>query len=111
MIKKVFCGLVTLWLSFPVLAASFDCHQARYADEKAICSSPVLNDLDIELSVKYHFLHGLFAMGTAGKLKDAQDLWLIQRRKCQGDAHCLTDAYQHRIQELNRLYASIEKPL
>lgn len=111
MIIKIFCGLVTFWLSFPVLAASFDCHQARYADEKAICSSLRLNDMDVELSVKYHFLHDLFAMGTAGKLKRDQDLWLTQRHKCQGDIHCLTDAYQHRIQELNRVYAAIEKPL
>lgn len=108
---KIFMACVIAPVSFSTMAASFDCHHAKYADEKAICSTPVLNDLDIEMSVKYHFLHGLFAMGTAGELKDAQDAWLTERRGCKEDIVCLTNKYQQRLKVLNDLYDAIDKPI
>lgn len=108
---KMFVACIISLISFSTLAASFDCHQAKYADEKTICSTPALNDLDVEMSVKYHFLHGLFAMGAAGALKDEQDTWLIERRQCQVDIGCLTNQYQKRIKTLNDLYNAIDKPI
>lgn len=108
---KIFMACVIASASFSVMAASFDCYHAKYADEKAICSTPALNDLDVEMSVKYHFLHGLFAMGVAAELKDEQDAWLMERRQCQGDFGCLTTKYQQRLKTLNDLYDSINKPL
>ncbi|WP_237385734.1 lysozyme inhibitor LprI family protein [Xenorhabdus sp. Sc-CR9] len=92
-------------------AASFDCAKAKTPDEKAICSSPKLNDLDVEMSVKYHFLRGLFAMGVSGEMYDNQTTWLKQRQKCKGDTACLMQSYHQRIKQLDTLYNSIEKPI
>ena len=105
---KVACILAVCCTAFPAMAASFDCNHVRLPDEKAVCAS---RQLDIELSVKYHFLHGLYAMGAAGNLQDAQEAWLIRRRQCQADTRCLTELYQQRLQELDGLYEAIRKPL
>ncbi|BET95150.1 lysozyme inhibitor LprI family protein [Xenorhabdus taiwanensis] len=92
-------------------AASFDCAKAKAPNEKAICSNPKLNDLDVELSVKYHFLQGLFAMGVSGEMHDNQIAWLKQRQKCKGDTACLLQSYRQRIHQLDTLYNGIEKPI
>ncbi|AYA41725.1 hypothetical protein HZS38_15420 [Xenorhabdus nematophila] len=105
-----------LWLMLFLLSpfsftASFNCAKAQLPDEKAICSSPKLNDLDVEMSVKYHFLRGLFAMGVSGEMYDNQTAWLKQRKKCKGDTACLLQSYHQRIKQLDTLYDSIEKPI
>lgn len=108
---KGVCILAVCSTVFPAMAASFDCNETRLPDEKAICASRQLSDMDVELSVKYRFLHGLYAMGAAGDLQDAQEAWRIQRRQCQADPRCLTELYQHWLQELDGLYEAIRKPL
>ncbi|MDX7999401.1 DUF1311 domain-containing protein [Xenorhabdus sp. Reich] len=105
-----------LWLMLFLLspfsfAASFDCAKAKTADEKAICSNQKLNDLDVEMSVKYHFLRGLFAMGVSGEMYDNQTAWLKQRQKCKRDTACLMQSYHQRIKQLDTLYNSIDKPI
>ncbi|PHM50275.1 lysozyme inhibitor LprI family protein [Xenorhabdus miraniensis] len=102
-----FMLLVLSPLSF---AASFDCAKAKAPDEKAICSNPKLNDLDVEMSVKYHFLKGLFTMGVSGDMYDDQTAWLKQRQKCKGNTACLLQSYHQRINQLDTLYNSINKP-
>ncbi|MBC8953349.1 lysozyme inhibitor LprI family protein [Xenorhabdus sp. PB62.4] len=101
---------ILLILSPLSFAASFDCAKAKAPDEKAICSNPKLNDLDVEMSVKYHFLKGLFAMGVSGDMYDDQTAWLKQRQKCKGDTACLLQSYHQRINQLDTLYDSINKP-
>ncbi|MDF5803653.1 lysozyme inhibitor LprI family protein [Pseudomonas aeruginosa] len=85
--------------------------KAERADEKAICANRALNDKDVEMSVKYHFLRGLFAMGGRGAMQDRQQDWLRERRRCGGDTDCLSRAYTQRIDELDKQYAGIDKPL
>ncbi|HGN3157249.1 TPA: lysozyme inhibitor LprI family protein [Pseudomonas aeruginosa] len=106
-----FLALGGLLLAPLAEAASFDCEKAERADEKAICANRALNDKDVEMSVKYHFLHGLFAMGGRGAMQDRQQDWLRQRRRCGGDTDCLSRAYAQRIDELDKQYAGIDKPL
>ncbi|MBI6547779.1 lysozyme inhibitor LprI family protein [Xenorhabdus lircayensis] len=103
--------LMLLLLTPPSLAASFDCAKAKAPDEKTICSNQKLNDLDVEMSVKYHFLRGLFAMGVSGEMYDNQTAWLKQRQKCKGNKTCLLQSYRQRINQLDTLYNSIEKPI
>ncbi|MDC9598422.1 lysozyme inhibitor LprI family protein [Xenorhabdus anantnagensis] len=103
-----FILLICSPLSF---AASFDCAKAKTPDEKVICSNLKLNDLDVEMSVKYHFLRGLFAMGVSGEMYDSQTAWLKQRQKCKGDTTCLLQSYRARINQLDKLYNLIEKPI
>ncbi|AOM41865.1 lysozyme inhibitor LprI family protein [Xenorhabdus hominickii] len=103
-----FLLLILSPLSF---AASFDCARAKAPDEKTICSNLKLNDLDVELSVKYNFLRGLFAMGVSGEIYDSQKAWLKQRQQCKADTSCLIKSYHQRINELDTLYNSIDKPI
>ncbi|MDR0218153.1 MAG: hypothetical protein LBI71_04595 [Enterobacteriaceae bacterium] len=92
-------------------AASFDCAKAKTPDEKVICTNPKLNDLDVEMNVKYHFLRGLFAMGLSGKMYDDQKEWLRQRQQCKANISCLKESYRQRISQLDTLYNSIDKPI
>lgn len=91
--------------------ASFDCKKAMSSDEKTICADRTLNDLDVEMSVKYHFLRGLFAMGMAGNIGDEQREWLKARKYCGNRKACLYFHYKKRIKQLDAYYNAIEKPL
>ncbi|MGE0970935.1 lysozyme inhibitor LprI family protein [Klebsiella sp. WOUb02] len=108
--KRPILALILL-SPFAAGAASFDCQQARAADEKAICAHLSLNDKDVEMATKYQFLKGLFAMGGRGAIQDAQQSWLKQRQQCGGNLSCLTQAYDQRLKQLDEIYASINKPL
>ncbi|EHD2970654.1 TPA: DUF1311 domain-containing protein [Escherichia coli] len=110
--KKIPTAFLIITLPvFSATAASFDCQQSRRADEQAICASRSLNDMDVEMSVKYKFLHGLYSMGAAGELKESQTQWLAERRRCGSDKPCLREVYRQRLTTLNHLYDAINKPL
>ena len=100
-----------LFISFTSSAASFDCAKAKLADERTICTNLILNDKDVEMTTTYRLLRGLFAMGTQGDMQDAQRAWLNTRRQCGGNITCLTNAYNSRLQQLNAMYLTINKPL
>ena len=93
--------------SVPASAASFDCNRARLPDEKAICASRQLSELDVEMSVRYQMLTGLVAMGTRGDMGDEQQSWLSARKKCGANQACLLGAYRSRIQTLKDEYAHL----
>lgn len=87
--------------------ASFDCKQARSPDERAICDSRQLSELDVEMSVRYEMLTGLVAMGARGTMQDEQQAWLNMRRKCRGNQACLLSSYRHRLKILKEDYARL----
>lgn len=93
--------------SVPASAASFDCNRARLPDEKAICASRQLSELDVEMSVRYQMLMGLVAMGTRGDMGEQQQSWLSARKKCGAREACLLAAYRLRIQTLKDEYARL----
>ncbi|MDR6406641.1 lysozyme inhibitor LprI family protein [Paraburkholderia sp. DD10] len=93
--------------SVPALAAGFDCNEARLPDEKAICASRQLSELDVEMTVRYETLTGLVAMGARGNMQDEQQAWLNVRKKCGANEACLVAAYRHRIQMLKDEYAHL----
>ncbi|MFL9985437.1 lysozyme inhibitor LprI family protein [Paraburkholderia sediminicola] len=93
--------------SVPASAASFDCKRARLPDEKAICASRQLSELDVEMSVRYQMLMGLVAMGTRGDMGDEQQSWLSARKKCGAHQTCLLTAYRQRIQTLKDEYTHL----
>ena len=94
--------------SVPTLAASFDCSRARQTDEKAICASRQLSEMDVEMSVRYEMLTGLVAMGTRGDMQDEQQAWLKSRKACGGNQSCLVAAYRQRIDVLKNEYAQLK---
>jgi uncharacterized protein len=94
--------------SVPTLAASFDCSRAHQPDEKAICASRQLSEMDVEMSVRYEMLTGLIAMGTRGDMQDEQQACLKSRKACGGNPSCLVTAYRQRIDALRSEYAQLK---
>ncbi|MFM0002933.1 MULTISPECIES: lysozyme inhibitor LprI family protein [Paraburkholderia] len=99
-------AMVTL-SSASAFAASFDCGRARLPDEKAVCASRQLSEMDVEMSVRYQMLTGLVAMGTRGNMQDEQQVWLKSRKACGGNQSCLLNAYRRRIGTLKDDYARL----
>lgn len=92
--------------STSALAASFDCSKAAQPDEKAICATPALGDLDVEMATLYRVRMELpMLMGARGAARDEQQSFLEQRAKCAGDVACLTQQYDQRISALNQTIA------
>lgn len=70
----------------PAAAASFDCAQARSADERLICSTPVLNDADTAVGGAYKALVGDLARDEAarGFARTEQRAWAGRRNNACG---------------------------
>ena len=78
---------------------SFDCAKAAADDEKAICASPVLSDLDQRLADAYGTLRKALGDGVARKV---QGPFLRQRHACGADEICL---FQYGTAQLKSLAA------
>lgn len=78
-------------------AQSFNCRYARFADEVAICQSPLLSRLDERMSRRFYEARN--EVGDASLDAD-QDAWLRSRRSCGSDEACIEDSYRERIREL-----------
>jgi uncharacterized protein len=110
---------VILSLALPLIcavtaaqAASFNCDAAELkADEKVICDTRALNDMDVKMATTFKLLSGLLAMGSRGNLQDEQTEWLKQRQECGADAGCIKAAYENRLKMLDETYESINRPL
>ena len=105
-LRRALLAMVTL-SSASAFAASFDCGRARLPDEKAVCASRQLSEMDVEMSVRYQMLTGLVAMGTRGDMQDEQQAWLKSRKACGGNQSCLLNAYRRRIGTLKDDYARL----
>ena len=93
-----------LAIVLPVMAqaASFDCSKAHAPDEKAICRSPVLSDLDLTMATLYGVRLKLpMLMGARGAAQDEQHQFLIDRAACGANAACIGAKYQQRIDTIN----------
>ena len=89
-------------------AASFDCVKARAADERAVCASRSLSELDVEMAVRFEMLSGLVAMGTRGDMGDDQREFISKRARCGGDSKCLETLYRARIAALKSEYQDLK---
>lgn len=103
---------LALLLPAAAQAASFNCDLTTLApDEQVICHYRDINDMDVEMATMYRMLTGLFAMGTRGAMRDDQHAWLQGRMRCGTDAACIRNAYRQRIDQLQALYDSIDRPI
>ncbi|ULR30895.1 hypothetical protein MJO48_21155 [Dickeya fangzhongdai] len=90
--------------ALPALAASFPCQQAASAQEKLICQTPALSQLDDELAKEWQKSRA-FLTGNPERVAQDKSLtqfqrgWLSSRNTCR-DEECLRQSYQ---QQLNRL--------
>ncbi|MEL4889135.1 hypothetical protein N6P31_19110 [Pectobacterium betavasculorum] len=97
-------GMTLASLSHPAQAASFPCEKAASVQEKLICASPLLGQLDEELAQAWKISRAsLTTYGNSAPwekmLNQFQRSWLTTRDQCK-DEDCLRQRYQ---QQLNRL--------
>lgn len=84
-------------------AASFNCAKAAKLDEKTICASSKLSDLDVEMATLYRVRMELpMLMGARGAAQDEQRAFLAQRDQCGSNVACIGAAYATRIATLNQ---------
>ncbi|WP_417626876.1 lysozyme inhibitor LprI family protein [Pararhodobacter aggregans] len=103
---------VLLALPEPASAASYDCTLPTLTpNERAICQTRDLNDMDVEMATMFRLLSGLFGMGMRGAMQDDQRVWLQTRMACGPDAACIRHAYRQRIDALQAIYDGIDRPI
>ncbi|MEW5422485.1 lysozyme inhibitor LprI family protein [Amorphus sp. 3PC139-8] len=88
-------------------AQSFDCAKASKPDEKAICDSRELANLDVKNATLYEVMTNLVAMGVRGDQQDAERAFLEKRSACGADTSCIASAYQARIAEIQGILKGI----
>ena len=100
---------LALLASGPAFAASFPCDKAQTPDEKAVCATLALNDLDVEMAVRFAILKDLLPMGNRGKVQEDQEDWLKERGACGAEVACLRQAYETRLKVLRGVLAEFAK--
>jgi uncharacterized protein YecT (DUF1311 family) len=83
-----------------VSSPSFNCLENTGIAEQAVCASPQLARLDVELSKLFFLLRGRLDAANGVRLRDSQRLWLKRRDACMNDWNCLEAQYVSRIREL-----------
>lgn len=109
MLRRLLLTLPLLAAPLAAEAASFACDKAQSADETAICAERSLNDLDVEMAVRFGILKDVLAMGNRAKLQEDQEAWLAERRTCAADIACLRNAYEVRLTVLRGVLAEFTK--
>ena len=100
---------LSLAAASPAAAASFPCAKAETPDEKTVCDTRSLNDLDVEMAVRFDILKDLLPMGNRTKMQEDQESWLKDRRACGTDVACLTAAYEGRLKILRSVLSEFAK--
>ena len=99
----------TIFLAVPVHGASFNCANARAPDERAVCATRALSEMDVEMAVRFEMLAGLVPMGTRGDMGDEQRVFLTARKRCAADTTCLAALYRSRIAVLKNAYQKLKE--
>jgi uncharacterized protein len=81
-------------------AQSFDCRNARYADEKTICQQPGLGQLDRELASAYDRVMRKLPKEERDAFDNNETAFVTARRRCGDHPACIEQSYRNRIQEL-----------
>lgn len=87
-------------------AQSFDCGKVESDLESAICNTPELTRMDIEVATLYRTLETAAETAPDFKkeLQEQQRVWLQSRREdCGGAVDCLEKLYKTRIADLQKL--------
>lgn len=84
----------------PAAGQSFDCRNARYADERAICQHPGLGQLDQELASAYDRVMRKLPKEERDVFDNNETAFVTARRRCGDHPACIEQSYRNRIQEL-----------
>ena len=100
--RTALCTAALLAVVPSAYAASFNCAKATTPDEKAICHSPKLSDLDTQMATLFGVRMKVpMLMGARGDAGDEQVQWLQTRGQCGSNVAFLTGVYTSRIATLN----------
>lgn len=100
LLLAAFGGLLAV--ESPASAASFNCGKAATPDEIAICRTPSLSDLDVQMATLYGVRMQIpMLMGARGAAQDEQRVFLQSRGGCGNNVACIAAAYQQRNASLN----------
>ncbi len=83
------------------VSPSYNCDNRLNPAEKAICVTPKLASLDIQLAQRYLVLKGRMSRSRGMRLKRGQREWLRLRDRCGSSVGCIENAYFRRLDELN----------
>ena len=95
--------LLTTFTAPSANAQSFNCRFARHADEKTICSEPMLGHLDQDLASIYRRVLLKLPRAERNELDKDEEAFVIARRRCGGDRACIEQSYRKRMQELQAM--------
>jgi uncharacterized protein/S1-C subfamily serine protease len=90
----------TLLSSAGATAPSFDCNTSKHPNERLICRSTELSELDTRMVALYNDVMKYLNRGDQEELKESQRRWLKQRIDCHDDFLCTKRAYTERIERL-----------
>lgn len=82
-------------------AQSFNCREARRADEVQICQDAELSHLDEQLASLYTQQRQRLDKAQQQILKKNQRFWLRQRGDCGRNRNCIANLYQERLDQLS----------
>jgi len=108
-IAWVFLGLIVLLST--VHAASFDCGKAASKNERLICGSAKLSELDDALDKAYKEAQASSSLEGARRLVSDQRQWLKGSRNSCGDEPCLAQTYSSRINAIKPVQGNAARPL
>ena len=84
---------------------SFNCATDTHPDERTICTSSVLSQLDRQMDALYNAARESVDGERQLLLRDAQRNWLRQRAACGANANCIAGLYRTRIAQLQTMLA------
>src|SRR5205085_7186933 len=87
----------------PAGAQSFDCRNARSADEKAICQDSRLGELDKQLADAYDRAGSKLSKQEREEFENHETAFVNARRRCGENVGCIEQSYRNRLQELQAL--------
>jgi uncharacterized protein len=93
--------LMMAWIGAPPAAGqSFDCRNARHADEKTICRESRLGELDKELAAAYDRAGKKLSKQERAQFENNETAFVNARHRCAEHQGCIEQSYRNRLQEL-----------
>tara|TARA_R110002020_G_scaffold36894_51_gene111094 strand:- start:400 stop:750 length:351 start_codon:yes stop_codon:yes gene_type:complete len=105
----ILSGAFVAALAAPAAAQSFSCAKASQPDEKAVCDSRELANLDVKNATLYQVATSLVAMGERGNLQDQETAFLKTRAACGSSVSCIAAAYRANIAAIQSVLDGIYK--
>ena len=105
----ILSGAFVAALAAPAAAQSFSCAKASQPDEKAVCDSRELANLDVKNATLYQVATSLVAMGERGNLQDQEMAFLKTRAACGSSVSCISSAYEANIAAIQSVLDGIYK--